>query len=236
MKNELPRVTASYFITLIKAYLQGDKTRQEIISETSGMLPPLDPGDDAISKITSRLMLAAGKINERFYFEIMDHVMQASDTTPTRHGLLHHLEAFIAGSIIAEELLEWSTTWYDEYEITETYFEDITVEYFCLSWLPRNKQHINVKTMQQVLEILRLNCDVLKERIALKLLSDKERQHFLFFLRDYADHHKTTEELDIYLMEKFGMDHKSFPYMTELYQVVHKKERLETLLQKAMLI
>lgn len=237
MKNELPRVTATYFITLIKAYLQGVKTKQEIISETTGMLTLPAPGDKAPANITNLLLMAASKLNELFYFEIVAHVSQAADTTPTRKGLLHHLEAFIAGDIATEDLLEWATTWYNEDEMTEAYFEDAAVEYVCMFWLPDNKTRINKKIMQQVLDIFLLNCgSVLKEKIALVLLSDKERQHFLFFLRDYADHHKTAEELDIYLLKKFGMDHNSFPYMAALQQVVQKKERLETLLQKCVMI
>jgi hypothetical protein len=236
MKNELPRVTATYFIALIKAYLQGTKTKQEIISETSGMLPLPDQEHEHPANITHQLIAAATKLNELFYFEIVEHVSQASDTTPTRAGLLHHLEAFIAGHITDQDLLAWATTWYNEDEMTEAYFESASIEYFCLFWLPANKALINIKTMQQVLDIFHLNCDsVLKEKIALVLLTEKEQQHFLFFLRDYADHHKTAEDLDIYLLKKFGMDHQSFPYMAELKQVVHKQMTLEHLLQKARL-
>jgi hypothetical protein len=237
MKNELPRVTATYFIALIKAYLQGLKTKQEIISETSGMLPPPDPEDRNPANITHQLIAAATKLNELFYFEIVEQVSQAEDTTPTRAGLLHHLEAFIAGDITDQDLLTWAGTWYNEDEMSEAYFESAAVEYFCLFWLPANKAHINIKTMQQVLHIFQLNCgNVLKEKIALVLLAEKEQQHFLFFLRDYTDHHKTAEELDIYLLKKFGMDHQSFPYMTELRNVLDKKIQLEALLQKARLI
>jgi len=237
MKNELPRVTATYFIALIKAYLQGLKTKQEIISETSGMLPPPDPEDRNPANITHQLIAAATKLNELFYFEIVENVSQAEDTTPTRNGLLHHLEAFIAGDITDQDLLAWATTWYNEDEMTEAYFEGASIEYCCLFWLPANKAHINIKLMQQVLNIFQLNCgSVLKEKIALVLLSEKEQQHFLFFLRDYTDHHKTAEELDIYLLKKFGMDHQSFPYMMELRQVMHKEMKLEALLQKARLI
>lgn len=237
MKNELPRVTATYFIALIKAWLQGVKTRQEIISETSGMLPPPEPEDENPANITHQLIAAATKLNEHFYFEIVEHVSQASDTTPTRKGLLHHLEAFIAGRITDQDLLTWATTWYNEDEMTAAYFEGASIEYFCLFWLPANKARINVKTMQQVLDIFRLDCgNVLKEKIALVLSAEKEQQHFLFFLRDYADHRKTNEELNIYLLNKFGMDHQSFPYMEELRQLVDKGEKLEALLQKACLI
>lgn len=237
MKNELPRVTATYFIALIKAYLQGVKTKQEIISETSGMLPLPESEAENPANITHQLIAAATKLNELFYFEIVEHVSQAEDTTPTRSGLLHHLEAFIAGGITDQDLLTWAGTWYNEDEMTEAYFESAAVEYFCLFWLPANKAHINIKTMQQVLDIFQLNCgSVLKEKIALVLLAEKEQQHFLFFLRDYTDHHKTAEELDVYLLKKFGMDHQSFPYMMELRQVVHKEMKLEALLQKARLI
>jgi hypothetical protein len=237
MKNELPRVTATYFISLIKAYLQGAKTRQEIISETSGMLTLPEPEDESPANITHQLIAAATRLNELFYFEIVEHVSQADDTTPTRYGLLHHLEAFVAGNITDQDLLEWATTWHNEDEMTEAWFESASVEYFCLFWLPANKTRINVNTMQQVLDIFRVECgNVLKEKIALVLLSEKERQQFLFFLRDYADHHKTNEELDVYLLKKFGMDHQSFPYVAELRQVMHKELQLEALLQKAQLI
>ncbi|WP_298733700.1 hypothetical protein [uncultured Chitinophaga sp.] len=237
MKNELPHVTATYFIALIKAYLQGVKTKQEIISETSGMLPLPEPENEDPANITHQLIAAATQFNELFYFEIVEQVSQAADTTPTREGLIHHLEAFIAGKITDKDLLTWATTWYNEDEMTEACFEGACVEYCCLFWLPANSTGINIKTMQQVLDIFRLNCgNVLKEKVALVLLTEKEQQHFLFFLRDYADHYKTAEELDIYLLKKFGMDHQSFPYMEELRQVVQKTLTLESLLQKARLI
>jgi hypothetical protein len=237
MKNELPRVTATYFISLIKAYLQGVKTKQEILTETSGLLALPVPGEDVPSNITNRLIVAASRINERFYFEIVEQVSQASDTTPTRAGLLHHMEAFVAGDITAEDLVEWATTWHNEDEMTEALFEDAAVEYCCLFWIPANRAAITVKNISRALEIFRLDCgDPLRERVALVLLSDKEKQHFLFFLRDYADHHKTTEDLNLYLLKKFGMDHHSFPYMTELSKVAHKQERLETLLEKAAMV
>lgn len=237
MKNKLPRVTATYFISLIKAYLQGVKTKQEIITATSGMLSLPEPGEDSPANITNQLIIAASQINENFYFEIVEHISQAEDTTPTRSGLLHHLKAFITGDIHSQDLIDWATTWYNEDEMTEAVFEDSAVEYFCLYWLPGNRLKINEKIIRQVLDIFMLDCgSPLKEKIALVLLSEKERQHFLFFLRDYADHHKTTDELDLYLLKKFGMDHHSFPYMEELSRVAHKQERLEALLQKAALI
>lgn len=236
MKNELPRVTATYFISLIKAYLQGLKTKQEIITETSGLLTLPVPNEDVPSNITNRLIVAASRINENFYFEIVEQVSQAGDTTPTRSGLLHHMEAFVAGDITAEDLLEWATTWHNEDEMTEAVFEDSAVEYCCLFWMPANQSKITVITISRALEIFRLNCgDPLRERVALVLLSEKEKQHFLFFLRDYADHRKTHEELNIYLLKKFGMDHHSFPYMADLAKVANKQERLETLLEKALL-
>jgi hypothetical protein len=236
MKNELPPVTATYFITLIKDYLQGAKTKQEIITETSGLIALQSPSAIAPADITHLLITAARDINEHFYFDIVEKISHASDTAPTRSGLLHHLEACIAGHISPEELLEWAT-WHQTGDAEEVPFEDPAVEYFCLQWLPAAFASFAIKKIRQVLEIFSLNCgSLLKEKIALVLLSEKEKQHFFFFLRDYIDHRKTAEELDLYLLKKFGMDHLSFPYMAELVQGGNSGERLEALLKKAALI
>ncbi|GAA0543820.1 hypothetical protein [Chitinophaga japonensis] len=237
MKNELPPVTATYFITLIKSYLQGARTRQEIMDETADLLELSLPGEPTPANITNLLIITASKINPSFYQDIVDQVSQASDTTPTRNGLLHHLETCVNGDISPEDLLEWATTWQDEEEPGVAYFEDPAVEYCCLLWLPAQKERLSRKLLAQALEIFHLNCgNPLKEKIALVLLSEQEQQRFLFFLRDYADHRKTAEELDLYLLRKFGMDHRNFPYMPELVQVAHKQAQLEDLLKKARLI
>jgi len=237
MKNELPPVTATYFITLIKSYLQGAKTRQEIMDETSDLLELSLPGDTAPANITNLLITAASQINPSFYQDIVEQVSRAEDTTPTRYGLIHHLEACVNEDISTQDLLEWATTWQHEEEPGASCFEDPAVEYCCQLWLPSWKDRLSRRLLAQALEIFHLNCgNPLKEKIALILLSEQEKQRFLFFLRDYADHRKTTGELDLYLLRKFGVDHQSFPYMPELLQVAHRQAQLEELLEKACMI
>ncbi|KAA2243677.1 hypothetical protein F0L74_14455 [Chitinophaga agrisoli] len=231
MKNKLPPVTATYFITLIKDYLKGTRTKQEILTETSWLLQP----QAGSSELTHILVSAARDINEQFHDEVVSQLSYAADTAPTRPGLIHQLEACINGHISPEVLQDWAT-WHLTAESEDVQFADAAVEYFCFHWLPA-QQAVSAKQLRRAVEILRLNTgNVLKDRIALTLLTEKERQHFLFFLRDYIDHHKAPDELDLYLVQKLGMDHQSFPYMQELQAVAMGREQLETLLEKACLV
>lgn len=241
MKRQTRPVTSIYFIALIKAYLQGSKTRQEIISETTDLLH-LDSYviEDHVTRmdVTYLLTEAARNMNENFYFDIVTSIDHAQDTAPTRMGLIHHLEAFIAGHISMQELLDWAT-WYtiDDDQLTAGIFEDLSVEYFCLDFLPAYHEQLSLKKMQQVLQLFRLHVNnPLKEKIALILLLEKEKHSFLFFLRNYLQQPQTKDALDLYLMKKFGMDHYSFPYMQDLLSMSGSPEKLEMLLQKALII
>lgn len=234
MKNEMPSVTSTYFITLIKDYLQGRKTSQEIMAVTAGVIPLDSEPDEATADITHQLSDAAREMNEHFYFDIVTHLSHAEDTVPTREGLLHHLEEYIAGHLSTQALLQWST-WHnmDAGETTAGMFDNIAVEYFCLDFLPRFYQQLGTDKYQRILDIFRLDIgDELKEKIAILLVLEKERQSFLFFLRDFVNQRKSSDDLDIYLMSKFGMDHKSFPYMEDLTNGTE----LSAVLQKATLL
>ncbi len=235
MKNKLPPVTATYFITLIKDYLKGTRTKQEILTETSWLLQPQAAEDMASAELTNILLTAARDINEPLHDEVVVQLAHAADTAPTRPGLIHHLEACVNGHISPETLEEWAT-WHLTGESEDVQFADPAVEYFCFHWLP-SQPAVSSKQLRRAAEILRLNTgNVLKDRIALTLLTEKERQHFLFFLRDYINHHKTPDELDLYLVQKLGMDNQSFPYMEELQAVAVGREQLEQLLEKAGLV
>ncbi len=77
---------------------------------------------------------------------------------------------------------------------------------------------------------------MLKDKIALVLLIEKERQYFNFFLRDYVQGTKSIDELDVYLLNKFGMDHHSFPYMETLTSSDthnNNQDKMAALLKKA---
>jgi len=219
MTNRLPLVTSVFFITLIKAYLQGTKTKSEIKQEVDGLFDWEEITNRYASQdVTFLLTRAAQKINENYYADIVEYISNTTDTVPTRAGLVHHLEQLLKGNIDQEDLYEWGT-WHnvDADDDTAAAFEDLAVAYFCLYLLPTQQQHLTEKKYQQALHILRqTNSNMLKDKIALVLLIEKEKQYFNFFLRDYVQGTKSIDELDVYLLNKFGMDHYSFPYMEAL--------------------
>lgn len=237
MKNEIPPVTATYFITLIKAYLQGSKTKRDILTETSGLLPMQAAVTAENPDITYWLTDAAREINEHFFYDIIDQISNATDTVPTRTGLVHQLDACIAGNISCTDLLEWATWHNADNEPGTGIFDDLAVEFFCLQLLPFHFQQFTQRKLRHAQDIFRLNCgDPLKEKIALVLLLDKEKRAFLYFLREYMINPRTIQQLDLYLMKRFGMTHQNFPYMAELNTGADQEERLASLLMKAALL
>jgi hypothetical protein len=238
MKNETPSLTSTYFIDLIKSYLQGTKTRKEILEETTEVLEfdsflLMEDGID----VTYLLTEAARDMSETFYLDIVNNINPASDTVPTRAGVIRHLQAFLKNEISKQDLLEWAT-WYniDDDQLSAGIFDDFTVEFFCLDFLPANMAELSTKNFRQILQLFSLNVqNPLKEKVAIQLLLEKERQSFLFFLRNYIQTPHVIDTLDLYLMKKFGMDHQSFPYMQELLEIKGQPEKLEALLEKVML-
>ena len=238
MNNETPSVTSIYFIDLIKTYLQGTKTRKEILSENNEVLQfddylLIEEGTD----VTHLLTEAARDINESFYLDIVNNINHSADTVPTRAGLIHHLEAFLRREITRQDLLDWAT-WYniDEDQLSAGIFDDFTVEFFCLDFLPTYYSDLSAKHFRSILQLLKQHVqNPLKEKMAILLLLEKEKQSFLFFLRNYVQSQRLMDNLDMYLMKKFGMDHQSFPYMQELQAISGEPEKLEALLEKVTL-
>ncbi|MBW8683674.1 hypothetical protein [Chitinophaga rhizophila] len=232
MKDKLPYITSTYFISLIKAYLQGHKTKPEILAETADLLPA-----NAHKEVSQLLTAAAHEMNDAFYADIVDSLQHTSGTVPTRQGLIHHLEALLRHDITVQELLDWAT-WYtiSEDQLSAGIMDDFAVEYFCFDFLPVHFEDLTEKQYRQVLQLFRSEAaNPLKEKIALALTIEKERQHFLYFLRSFLEQPQHTSALDAYLLAKFGMDHRSFPYMQELVALKAHPERLEQLLETARL-
>lgn len=233
MKDKLPYITSTYFISLIKAYLQGHKTKPEILAETADLLPT-----SAHKEVSQLLTAAAHQMDDAFYADIVDSIQHTSGTVPTRNGLIHHLEALLKEDITVQELLDWAT-WYtiDEDQISAGIMDDFAVEFFCLDFLPAYHDELTEKQFRQVLQLFKRQPeDPLKEKIALTLLIETERQHFLYFLRSFLEQPQHLEALDVYLMKKFGMDHHSFPYTADLLEMKGRPEMMEDLLVKARML
>ncbi|SFN26451.1 hypothetical protein SAMN05428949_2178 [Chitinophaga sp. YR627] len=232
MKDKLPYITSTYFISLIKSYLQGHKTKPEILAETADLLPVT-----AHKEVSQFLTAAAHQMNDAFYADIVDSIQHTSGTVPTRKGLIHHLEALLSKQISIQELLDWAT-WYtiEEDQLSAGIMDDFAVEYFCFDFLPAHYEELTDAQFTQVLQLFRATPEnTLKEKIALALIIEKERQHFLYFLRSFLEQPQHTDALNTYLMAKFGMDHRSFPYIQELMSIQTQPEKLEALLEKARL-
>ncbi|QHS63104.1 hypothetical protein [Chitinophaga agri] len=232
MKDKVPYIASTYFISLIKAYLQGHKTKPEILAETADLLPPA-----RYNEVSRFLTAAAHQMNDAFYADIVDSMQHTSGTVPTRNGLIHHLEALLRGDISVQELLDWAT-WYTiaEDQLSAGIMDDFAVEFFCFDFLPVHYEALTEEQFRQLLHLFRkVPQDPLKEKIAITLIIEKERQHFLYFLRSFLEQPQHTDALDSYLMGKFGMDHRSFPYMSELTAMSQHPEQLEQLLEQARL-
>lgn len=230
MKDKLPYITSTYFAALIKAYLQGHKTKPEILAETADLLPP-----SAHNEVSQLLTAAAHQMNDAFYADIVDSIQHTSGTVPTRKGLIHHLEALLKEEITVQELLDWAT-WYtiEEDQLSAGIMDDFAVEYFCLDFLPAYHHELTENQFTKALQLFKQQGEnPLKEKIALTLLIEKEQQLFLYFLRSFLEQPQHVEALDSYLMKKFGMDHFSFPYMPDLMAMSGHPERMEELLKKA---
>ncbi|MBC9930077.1 hypothetical protein [Chitinophaga qingshengii] len=236
MKNKMPPVTSVYFISLLKAYLRGTKTKQEVIQDLSGDIN-LQPGDleDTGEDVTRLLLRTATAMHEDYYQEIVGALSQATDSTPTREGVIHQLEALLAGRSSQKDLLQWATWHNDPGEDNGvSYFEDLAVDYFCTQLLPNPAEPLTTDHYQQALKIFKNPLrNQLKDKVALVLLFEKEKQRFLFYVGDYIQGHTAPEQLDVYLLNKFGMDHYSFPYMTALSNIMYDPAKLPALLKVA---
>ena len=232
MTNRPPYITSVYFTSLIRSYLKGHKTRREVLAEIGDLIPPSEGTD-----ITQLIIAAATSLNRNFHTEIVNNI-QPNTAFPTRDGVIHHLDALIKEEISADDLLEWAT-WYsvEDDELSAGIFDDLAVEYFCLDFLPAWHEELSADQYLQALQLFRMQLnDPLKEKIALLLLIDKEKQNFLFFLRSFLQQPQSADILDSYLMKKFGMDRYSFPYMAELKAIAGQPGSLEALLTKAAVV
>lgn len=184
MKDKLPYITSTYFAALIKAYLQGHKTKPEILAETADLLPP-----SAHNEVSQLLTAAAHQMNDAFYADIVDSIQHTSGTVPTRKGLIHHLEALLKEEITVQELLDWAT-WYtiEEDQLSAGIMDDFAVEYFCLDFLPAYHHELTENQFTKALQLFKQQGEnPLKEKIALTLLIEKEQQLFLYFLRSFLE-------------------------------------------------
>ncbi|PSL46573.1 hypothetical protein CLV51_103554 [Chitinophaga niastensis] len=240
MKNEMSPVTSVYFVALIKAYLRGTKTRQEVIQDLYNTTSLLQKEEDNGKEVTQLLFKIASEINENYYQDIVTGITHASDTTPTREGMVHQLQAMLTGFITPKQLYQWAT-WHNNNEADtdsgSSFFDDIAVDYFCTQLLPASFEELTTAQYKQALKIFQsTHHNTLKDKVALVLLSDKEKQRFLFYLGDYIQGHTSPEQLDVYLLHKFGMDHHSFPYMSSLSAIMQEPGKLSALLNMAAMI
>ncbi len=232
MNNQTPPVTSTFFVALVKDYLRGNKTKAEVLAD----IAPVQVASVAVGEeVTQMLLSAARTVNEDFYQQVLTEMPHAVETTPTRAGMIHHLKALLAGNIQTADFLEWAT-WHNEpnTDMGAGFFDDIAIDYLCTQLLPQYGQELTREHYEKVMKILsNQQHQVLKDKVALVLLTEKEQQRFLFYLGDYIQGHTSPEQLDVYLMNRFGMDHHSFPYMPTLAALMHEPSKLPALLNMA---
>ncbi|WP_291913624.1 hypothetical protein [Chitinophaga sp. CB10] len=233
MNNQTPPVTSTFFVALVKDYLRGLKTKAEVFSDITPVQPASTLADGEVTQV---VIEAARAVNEDFYEQLITEMGHAADTTPTRAGMVHQLQALLQGAISRKDFIEWAT-WHNEPGTDNGggFFDDVAVDYCCTQLLPKAGYELTEAQLQKALAIFsNPHYQSLKDKVALVLLTEQEQQRFLFYLGDFIQGHTSPEQLDVYLLNRFGMDHHSFPYMPALITIMHNPAKLPALLQVAM--
>lgn len=175
-------MNAGYFIYLIKSYLQGTLTKAEVKEQTADLIDwnsELAVNDE----LACLLVEIATGVNAAFYDAIIEEVSESRETIPSRAGLIHHLEQYLAGNITINDLIAWAT-WHnvEDYTLADI-FHDYLVAFLCIDFLPSHHQRFDHQKYKLLVEILKQNKnDPEKEKATVMLLLDAGESIFRNFL------------------------------------------------------
>ncbi len=215
----------NYFQALLKAWYQGHKTGNEIMEETSDFLD-LDNYKDEFDSFVYAFEESIHEFDDDIGYEWEEYKEYAEDTAPTIRGLCHNIDQVIAGNQAMEDFLDWAT-WHnlDGGETTSGRFENRSIEFFCLYFLPENHEKLDVHFYQKAIQLIEKSEELTYGEflIGLYLLVEKEQKSLYYFFKEYLKGTKTEEDLEKYLVKKFNrslpdftFDLSTFPYLDEL--------------------
>ncbi len=224
--------TYQYFHNILISYFQGTLTQNEIknLDDLPFTINKLSQWSDFLSDFEESFR----DYDEDLYFEWIEYKEYAKDTAPTIKGLSHSLEEFIKHNILEDEFIEWAC-WHngDCGETTSGIFENNSIEFFCLYFIPERYKSLEFSFYEKVIPLIKRSIDISYGEFIIKLylLVEKERKSLYFFLKEYINGSKSEEDLEKYFIKKFNrnldrfkFDLSKFPYKEELNR--YKKEGL----------
>lgn len=219
-----------YFQELIVAWFQGLKTKQEIIAETKGIWE-LEKHETESSFFLYAIDMGLHDYNPEYAEWWQMDQEEMTEIAPTIKGLIHQVTAYISGDTTEKDFLEWATF----YNVSNGggQFENTSIEYYCLFFLPNHFQEIDHSIFKSSISIIEKSAEwsYAEFVLALYLLLPQEKKSFYYFLKSYLEGKKTDDDLNQYLVKKLGntipkfsINITNFPYRTELLK--YKGEKL----------
>ncbi|MEO0527947.1 MAG: hypothetical protein AAFZ89_12015 [Bacteroidota bacterium] len=231
----------NYFKKLLLAWYQGDKTGNEIKEETKDFLD-LEEYEKEFDVFIYALEESINDFDDDIGYEWEEYKEYAEDTAPTVNGVCHNIGQMLAGNQTSEEFIDWAT-WHnlDGGETTSGKFENRSIEFFCLYFIPENYKNLNTDFYQKAIPLLEKSNKLTYSEftIGLYLLVEKEKKSLYFFLNEYVKGTKNEEDLEKYLVKKFNrnlpdfiFNLSTFPYLDELNRYRDEKLNVGNLLEK----
>jgi len=227
-----------FFHNLLISWWQGTKTKNEIIEVVSPVfeIKSISEWSDFINDFEESIR----EYDEQYYFVWAEYKEYAKDTAATVLGLLHCIESYQSKELTTEEFINWAC-WHntDCGETTRGVFENRSIEYFCLFFLPKYYENLDsifyTKACGLIIASNKLQYGEFV--IALNLLLEKEKKSMFYFLKSYLEGKKTDADLNDYLIKKFSInlpafkfDLSVFPYSEELKQIKENGDGVESLI------
>lgn len=224
-----------YFKNIIISYFQGTKTEQEIrnIKDFPFKIEKLSQWSDFIGDFETSLR----NYNEDYYFYWQEYKEYAKDTAPTVKGLIHSLNELINKKISLEEFINWAC-WHnvDCGETTSGIFENRSIEFFCLFFIPEKYKELELSFYKNVIPLIEKSNKITygKFIISLYMFLKKEERSLYYFLKSYLENSKDENDLEKYLKKKFDrnlnnfrFELSDFPYLEELNQCRNQKLNID---------
>lgn len=230
----------NFFHNLLISWWQGTKTKNELIEEVDSILKLNNISQEY--EFINQFEESIRDYDESYYFEWLQYKEYAKDTAPTLIGLIHSIEEYKSGNLTKQDFVEWAC-WHngDCGETTSGRFENKSIEYFCLIFLPHHYQNLDFNFYSKAILILMESNKLSYGEfvIAINLLLEREKKSMYFFFKDYLNGKKSDDELNIYLKKKFNsinlsefkFDLSVFPYKNELEENKKNGDGIDALMK-----
>lgn len=178
-------IDAIHFVYLVKSYFHGTQTRIQANAQLAGIAGWESGFYTNKIDLIYALVEATRKKGRSFHAAAVQQITDMRDAIPTRAGIIHHLEQYLAGNISQGDLKEWAT-WHqaDDYSHTALLY-DYSIAFCCLGLLPVHYHQLTSKNYLQLLQLFKKNGgDPEKELKAMIRLFDVEERALHFFIKD----------------------------------------------------